>query len=126
MPGGPKLTPKDPDVKALMNKWLESGAMVTSEGMDWNGLSKRLGNVLGPMTLPIFAGNIMHNFTYWNLLESVSMIPLVSNHIFIAMSFVFKFLRVDAFIKVNLKPVVEYCILLIFIRENYTINLTLI
>ena len=105
MPGGPKLTPKDPDVKAVMDKWLESGAMVTSEGMDWNGLSKRLGNVLGPMTLPIFAGNIMHNFTYWNLLESVSMIPLVSNHIFIAMSFVFKFLGVEAFVKVKLAEV---------------------
>ena len=108
MPGGPRLTPKDPDVKALMDKWLESGAMLTSEGMKWSGFSKRLGNLLGPMTLPIFAANIMHNFTYWNLLEAVSMIPLVSNHLFIAMNFIFKFLGVETFIKVISKPVEFY------------------
>ena len=32
MPGGPKLTPKDPDDKALMEKWLDSGAMLKDEG----------------------------------------------------------------------------------------------
>ena len=32
MPGGPKLTPSDPEKKTLMEKWLESGKMLTSEG----------------------------------------------------------------------------------------------
>ena len=55
---GPKLTPSDPDSKALMDKWVDLGSMITSEGVGWDGLSKRIGNLLGPMTLPLFAGNI--------------------------------------------------------------------
>ena len=100
MPGGPKLTPKDPDDKALMEKWLDSGAMLKDEGTDWNGLSKRLGNLLSPMTLPLFAANIMNELTYWHFLETISMIPLVSNHFFMVMMFIFKFHGVEAFIKV--------------------------
>ena len=103
MPGGPKLTPKDPDDKALMEKWLDSGAMLKDEGTDWNGLSKRLGNLLSPMTLPLFAANIMNELTYWHFLETISMIPLVSNHFFMIMMFIFKFHGVEAFIKVNMK-----------------------
>ena len=98
---GPKLTPTDPDDKALMEKWLESGSMLLSDGMNWNGMSKRLGNLLGPMTMPIFAANVVHNFTIWNFLEAISMIPLVSNHTFIGMNFIFKLLGVEAFIKVK-------------------------
>ena len=124
MPGGPRLTPKDPDVKALMDKWLESGAMLTSEGMKWSGFSKRLGNLLGPMTLPIFAANIMHNFTYWNLLEAVSMIPLVSNHLFIAMNFIFKFLGVETFIKVNSSCILQG--LLIFVSGDSTTSIVIL
>ena len=103
MPGGPKLTPKDPDDKDLMDKWLDSGAMVKDEGMDWNGLSKRLGNLLPPMTLPLFAANIMNDLTYWHFLEAISMIPLVSNHFFMVMMFIFKLHGVKAFIKVIVK-----------------------
>ena len=103
MPGGPKLTPKDPDDKALMEKWLDSGAMLKDEGTDWNGLSKRLGNLLSPMTLPLFAANIMNELTYWHFLETISMIPLVSNHFFMIMMFIFKFHGVEPFIKVNMK-----------------------
>ena len=55
---GPKLTPSDPDSKVLMDKWVDLGSMITSEGVGWDGLSKRIGNLLGPMTLPLFAGNI--------------------------------------------------------------------
>ena len=69
--------------------------------MDWNGLSKRLGNLLSPMTLPLFAANIMNELTYWHFLETISMIPLVSNHFFMIMMFIFKFHGVEAFIKVN-------------------------
>ena len=44
MPGGPKLTPSDPEKKALMEKWLESGKMLQNESMQgWIGMSKRLG-----------------------------------------------------------------------------------
>ena len=44
MPGGPKLTPSDPEKKALMEKWLESGKMLQNESMEgWSGMSKRLG-----------------------------------------------------------------------------------
>ena len=71
--------------------------------MDWNGLSKRLGNLLSPMTLPLFAANIMNNLTYWHFLETILMIPLVSNHFFMVMMFIFKFHGVEAFIKVNVK-----------------------
>ena len=45
MPGGPRLTPADPALRALMDKWVESGSMVKSEVMGgvtfWGGMSKR-------------------------------------------------------------------------------------
>ena len=41
-----------------MDKWVDLGSMITSEGVGWDGLSKRIGNLLGPMTLPLFAGNL--------------------------------------------------------------------
>ena len=28
MPGGPKLTPNDPEKKKIMEKWVEQGAMI--------------------------------------------------------------------------------------------------
>jgi len=105
MPGGPKLTPTDPEKKALMNKWVESGAMIMSEVTQasdpWDGMAKRAGNLLGPMTFPIFCANIIFNFNAWTVLEFASMIPLVNNHMFIVMTFLFKIFGVEAFIKVN-------------------------
>ena len=101
MPGGPKLTPSDPDQKALCDKWLESGAMLTSEGINWNGMSKRFGNCLPAMTFPLFAANILHNFTFWNILQSVSMLPLVSNRFFIGLTLVVKVLGIEALIKIK-------------------------
>ena len=103
MPGGPRLTPKDPKLKALMDKWVESGAMIMPElqGDPWAGLSKRVGNLLPIMTLPIFAAKYATEFTIWNLLESASMIPLVSDRKIIMMHFVFKILGVEAFDKVG-------------------------
>ena len=50
------------------------------------------------MTMPIFAANIIHNFTMWNFLETISMIPLVSDHKFILLNFTFKLLGVETFI----------------------------
>ena len=59
--GRPKLTPEDPDKKTLVDKYVELGAMIISEVMQaadpWDGLSKRAGNLLGPMTMPYFCGN---------------------------------------------------------------------
>ena len=52
------------DDKVFIFKWLEFGTMISSEGMDWIGLSKRLENLLHTMTLSIFAANILHNFTF--------------------------------------------------------------
>jgi len=101
MPGGPKLTPSDPDKKALMDKWVDCGSMITTEGMNWEGMSKRIGNTLGPMTLPLFGANIIHYMTIWQFIEAISMIPLVSNRLFIGMNFIFKFLGVEAFVKVG-------------------------
>lgn len=90
--------------RSLFNyKWLESGNAIKDEGMDWNGLSKRLGNLISPMTLPLFAANIMNDLTYWHFLETLSMITLVSNHFFMVMLFIFKFHGVEAFINVNVK-----------------------
>ena len=81
MPGGPKLTPTDPTKKTLMDKWLESGAMIMSEVFEasnpWDGFSKRFGNILGPMTMPLVCGNNILNFDMWNVTETVAMIPLL-------------------------------------------------
>eukprot|EP00092_Neocalanus_flemingeri_P011679 GFUD01012589.1.p1 GENE.GFUD01012589.1~~GFUD01012589.1.p1 ORF type:complete len:348 (-),score=95.98 GFUD01012589.1:88-978(-) len=105
MPGGPRLTPTDPGKKALMDKWVESGAMIKSEVFEaadpWDGLSKRAGNMLLPMTMPLFCANIIHNLSIWNVLETISMIPLVSSYSFIALTFFFKIFGVEAFTKVK-------------------------
>ena len=62
-------------------------------------MSKRLGNCLGPMTMPIFAANIIHNYTIWNFLETISMIPLASDHKHVFFNFAFKILGVETFTK---------------------------
>merc|ERR1711994_23460 len=43
----------------------------------------------------------MGYMTIWNMIEATSMIPLVSNRLFIGMNFIFKFLGVEAFVKVG-------------------------
>jgi len=105
MPGGPKLTPADPTKKALVDKWVESGSMFISEVFEasspWDGISKRAGNMLAPMTLPLFCANIIQNYSVWNVLEATSMIPLVKDHIFIVLIYLFKFMGVETFTKVN-------------------------
>jgi len=83
MPGGPRLTPTDPEKGKLMDKWVDYGAMIISEvdkSDPWPGVTKRMGNMLGPMTLPLFVANITVNFSLWNTLESISMLPLVNGN----------------------------------------------
>ena len=46
MPGCSKVTSNDSDDNVFIDKWLEFGTMLSSEGMDWIGLSKRLENLL--------------------------------------------------------------------------------
>jgi glutathione S-transferase len=105
MPGGPKLTPTDPGKKALMDKWVESGSMIMSEVISaadpWDGLSKRFGNMLGPMTMPLFCANMILHFDMWNVLETISMIPLLKEHFFVVLLILFKTLGVETFIKVK-------------------------
>jgi len=105
MPGGPRLTPADPALRALMDKWVESGSMVMSEVMGgvtfWGGMSKRLGNLLGPMTMPLFCANITNNFGVRELGEAVLMAPMVNDRKFIVFNFVFKFLGVKALLSVG-------------------------
>jgi len=105
MGGDSKLTPKDPASRALVDKWIELGSMVQSEVFDsadpWDGMSKRLGNLLGPMTMPLFCANVVFNFSALNLLESLSMLPLVSNRIFIMLHFMFKIFGVESLRKLK-------------------------
>jgi len=105
MPGGPRLTPTDPDKKALMDKWVESGSMILSEVLGasdpWDGMSRRIGNILGPMTMPLFCGNMIMNFDIWNVLETLSMIPLIKDKLPVVLLILFKTLGVETFIKVK-------------------------
>ena len=97
MPDSLLLSPTDPDQKALVDKWMKSGEIY--EVTDWNSISNRIGNLLTPLTLPMMVANVIHNFTVWNFLESISMIPLVSNRSFISMAFMFKIYGVEIFVK---------------------------
>ena len=55
------MTPQDPEKKALVDKYVELGAMIGSEVMKavdpWDGVAKRAGNLLPCMTVPYFCGN---------------------------------------------------------------------
>ena len=105
MPGGPRLTPSDPVKKALMDKWVESGSMIKSEVLGapnpWDGMTKRFGNLLGPMTLPLFCGNMILHFDIWNVLETISMIPLIRDRMQVMLLLFFKTLGVETFVKVQ-------------------------
>jgi len=96
MSGGPKLTPNDPVKKALMDKWVDSGAMIPTDGLE-----KRIGNLLNGVTQPLFCASVLQNFGIWNFIEYASMIPLVRSRVFIVLIFVFKFYGVEAFLKIK-------------------------
>jgi len=105
MPGGPKLTPTDPEKKKVMDKWVDQGAMIMSEvdkKNPWPGMSGRAGNLLPPMTMPLFAANVSSNLSIWTVVQSVSMLPLVKDKSFIIFHVVFKLLGVNAFKKLKL------------------------
>ena len=95
-----RLTPEDPSKIELMEKWVQSGSLISSE-MNESGFSKRIGNLLFPMTLPLFAANIHTNFTIWNMLETLSMIPLSYDSRKIIMQFNFKIFGVQGFQKMK-------------------------
>ena len=99
-----KLMPSIFDKKLLVEKWLESGITlheVSSDGSEWSGISKRIGNLMGSISLPLLAANIINTFTIWNYMECISMIPLVSDRTSIGMVFVFKLFGVQALNKIN-------------------------
>ena len=90
MPGGPKLTPTDPEKRKVMDKWVNQGAMIMrlgntfsvvqlflpnrgvqvyiSSDVDkknpWKGLESRAGNLLGAITMPVFAAHVYVNFRF--------------------------------------------------------------
>ena len=94
MPGGPKLTPSDPEKRKVMDKWVNQGAMIMrlgnifsvvqlfllNRGMQvyisrdvdkknpWKGLESRAGNLLGAITMPVFAAHVYVNFRFAFLL----------------------------------------------------------
>ena len=94
MPGGPKLTPSDPEKRKVMDKWVNQGAMIMrlgntisviqlfllnrgvqvyiSSDVDkknpWKGLESRAGNLLGAITMPVFAAHVYVNFRFAFLL----------------------------------------------------------
>jgi len=105
MPGGPKLTPSDPEKRKVMDKWVNQGAMIMSDvdkKNPWKGLESRAGNLLGAITMPVFAAHVYVNFSVWMIFESLSMLPLVKDKAFIVMHVVFKILGVKAFQKMSL------------------------
>eukprot|EP00091_Calanus_sinicus_P015468 TRINITY_DN33742_c0_g1_i1.p1 TRINITY_DN33742_c0_g1~~TRINITY_DN33742_c0_g1_i1.p1 ORF type:complete len:169 (+),score=39.58 TRINITY_DN33742_c0_g1_i1:1-507(+) len=57
--------------------------------------------MLGPMTMPLFCGSMILNFDMWNVLETISMIPLLKDHIMVVLLVLFKTLGVETFIKVK-------------------------
>ena len=103
--GKPKLTPEDPDKKALVDKYVELGAMFPSEVMQaanpWDGLSKRAGNLLPAMTMPFFCGNCIMHFGPWTILETLSMTPMVKDRKSIMLLAAFKIFGVEAFQKIK-------------------------
>ena len=101
---GSKLMPSIFDKKLLIEKWIESGITlheVSSDGSEWSGISKRIGNLMGSISLPLLGANIINTFTIWNYMECISMIPLVSDRTSIGMVFVFKLFGVQALNKIN-------------------------
>ena len=98
--GRPKLTPQDPDKKALVDKYVELGAMFGSEVMKasdpWEGVAKRAGNLLPCMTMPYFCGNCILHFGPWTMLETLSMTPIVKDRKFIMLYVAFKLFGVEA------------------------------
>jgi len=67
------------DKKLLIEKWIESGITlheVSSDGSEWSGISKRIGNLMGSISLPLIAANIINTFTFGNCVDCISMIPL--------------------------------------------------
>jgi len=105
MPGGPKLTPRDPEMKMLMDKWVASGAMIISELSEtddiFDGVKKRFGNTLGPMTMPLFCAKNVLEFDFMVILQSLSMIPLIKDRKMLMMIIIFKMFGVEAFQKVK-------------------------
>ena len=95
-----KLTPNDPAMKALMDKWVESGSMYKSE-MNPTGFSKRFGNLLFPMSLPMFAAMFSETLTIWKLLSSLSNLPLLSDRKIVMMQFLFKIYGAKGFQKMK-------------------------
>ena len=101
---GSKLMPSIFDKKLLIEKWIESGITlheVSSDGSEWSGISKRIGNLMGSISLPLIAANIINTFTFGNCMDCISMIPLVSDRTFIGMVFVFKSFGVQALNKIK-------------------------
>ena len=103
--GKPKLTPEDPDKRALVDKYVELGAMIGSEVMQaadpWDGISKRAGNLLPSMTLPYFCGNCILHFGPWSMLETLSMTPMVKDRKFIMLYVAFKIFGIETFQKLK-------------------------
>ena len=99
--GKPALTPVDLEKKALVQKYVELGAMVFSEVVQaadpWDGLSKRAGNLLPVMTLPFFCGNCILHIGGLAMLETLSMAPLVKDRTFIVFNVLFKIFGIKAF-----------------------------
>ncbi len=59
LPEDNKLTPTDPDKMAIVDKWVKLGEMQTGElfgvgATIESGMRKRLGNMLPPLTMPLF------------------------------------------------------------------------
>merc|ERR550539_223588 len=105
MPGGPRLTPTDPEKKKVMEKWVNQGAMIMSDvdkKNPWKGLESRAGNLLGAITMPLFAAHVYANFSVLMVVQSISMLPLVKDKAFIFMHVLFKILGAKAFQKMSL------------------------
>lgn len=110
-PGAQSLSPDDPDKKAIVDKWVDRGAMMMNEVLQasdpWTGLEKRFGNVLPFMTLPMFA-EMGRRLSWFTILYDWFMLPVIDagSRKFVFMHTLFKIFGMEALLKMPpaLKP----------------------
>jgi hypothetical protein len=67
--GSDGFLPSDPKKKVLVDKWIYRASMIPNKNATdmWAGFQERMGNILFPMTVPVFASRpeiIDQNYIY--------------------------------------------------------------
>jgi len=96
--GKQALVPSDPSLVEEMERMVDQTAMIITSEMLSDPrafLRRRAGNLLGPMSVPLFCANVKHNFSWMLILNSLRMLPFVSDRKFIIMFLSFKMFDVE-------------------------------